>query len=69
MRIMPITTRFRSMMEDSADMLRDSLDAFVRSDAAVEREICRRDDRVDRANRRTASLYLMGLRLRRTNKL
>jgi phosphate transport system protein len=51
MRLLPISTRFRTMMEDAADMLRDSLDAFVRSDAAVAREICRRDDRVDRANR------------------
>jgi len=51
MRLLPISNRLRTMMEDSADMLRDSLDAFVRSDADTAREICHRDERVDRANR------------------
>jgi phosphate transport system protein len=51
MRLLPPSGRLQAMMEDAADMLRDSLDAFVRSDASAAREICERDERVDRANR------------------
>ena len=51
MRLLPISRRLRAMMEDAADMLRDSLDAFVRADVDAARDVCERDERVDRANR------------------
>ncbi|MEM7309344.1 MAG: phosphate signaling complex protein PhoU [Planctomycetota bacterium] len=51
MRLLPISSRLKDMMELTADMLRDALDAFVRSDADAAREICDRDDLVDRLNR------------------
>ncbi len=42
---------FLAMMEDSARMLRGSIDAFVRGDATAARRICGDDDRVDNAHR------------------
>jgi phosphate transport system protein len=47
----PVPARFRLMMETTASMLRDAIDAFVRGDAERARQICALDDDVDRANR------------------
>jgi phosphate transport system protein len=59
MRLLPITSNLKTMMEEAADMLRDSLDAFVRSDAVAAREICARDAEVDRRNRQTIESLLV----------
>jgi phosphate transport system protein len=59
MRLLPISSNLKEMMEDTADMLRDSLDAFVRSDAAAAREICARDENVDRRNRQIIESLLV----------
>jgi len=40
------------------EMLSDSLEAFVRGDAAAGREICRRDDKVDALNRSVFRILL-----------
>lgn len=39
------------MAEVAISMVRDALDAFVRLDVELAREVCRRDDEVDRLNR------------------
>ena len=51
MRLLSISSRLRGMMESTVEMLRDSLDAFVRSSAEAAREVCDRDDVIDRLNR------------------
>ena len=47
----PADNRFRDMMELTARMLRESIDAFVRGDVAAARRVCNEDDQIDRANR------------------
>ena len=59
MGVLPISSSLKEMMEEAADMLHDSLDAFVRSDAEAAREICRRDERVDRRNRQIIESLLV----------
>jgi len=46
-----VPARIRDMVEHCARMLRHSIDAFVRGDAALARRICAEDAEVDRANR------------------
>lgn len=43
----PVLPEVEEMVRLATDMLADSLDAFVRGDAAAAREILKRDDRVD----------------------
>jgi phosphate transport system protein len=43
----PVLPEVEEMVRLATDMLADSLDAFVRGDAATAREILQRDDRVD----------------------
>ena len=43
----PVLPEVEEMVRLSTDMLADSLDAFVRADVKVAREILKRDDRVD----------------------
>lgn len=49
----PVTLshKLREMMEIGAEMLRDSLSAFVEEDAALARRVCERDDEIDSRNR------------------
>jgi phosphate transport system protein len=46
-----VAPTFHEIMETSARMLRESIDAFVRGDAAAARRVCEEDDIVDRGNR------------------
>ena len=46
-----VPQRIREMVETCARMLRQSIDSFVRGDAALARRICDEDAQVDRANR------------------
>jgi phosphate transport system protein len=46
------------MARMAREMLSDSLEAFVRGDAAAGREICRRDDKVDALNRSVFRILL-----------
>jgi phosphate transport system protein len=48
--LMPVPERIHRMAELTTAMVRDSLDAFVRSDADLARRVCGRDDEVDRCN-------------------
>lgn len=57
-----VPPRFREIMETSARMLRTSIDAFIRGDARVAREVCGEDDTVDRANREIISDMLARMR-------
>ncbi len=50
--------RFRDMVEIVAKMLRESIDSFVRGDAAAARRVCAEDDQVDRMNREIISQLL-----------
>jgi phosphate transport system protein len=43
----PVLPEVEEMVRVATDMLADSLDAFVRADAASAREVLKRDDRVD----------------------
>lgn len=54
----PVTSAFREIMETSARMVRESIDAFVRGDSQAARRICKEDDIVDQANRRIISELL-----------
>lgn len=47
----PVPPLFRQMTDLTNTMVRDSLDAFVKLDAALAKRICRMDDEVDRYNR------------------
>jgi phosphate transport system protein len=47
----PVPARFRDIVERAAQMLRESIDAYVRGDARAARRVCQADDEVDRANR------------------
>lgn len=46
-----IPDRLREMARISVEMLHHSIDAFVELDAELARDVCRRDDHVDRLNR------------------
>jgi len=46
-----VAPTFHEIMETSARMLRESIDAFVRADAEAARRVCAEDDVVDRGNR------------------
>lgn len=46
-----VPSEVRNMIEMATEMVSDALNAFVERDAHAAREICRRDSRVDRANR------------------
>ena len=48
----PVPNRFRDMMETTVSMLRGSIDAFVRGDAAQARNVYNQDDLVDHGNRK-----------------
>ncbi len=48
---LPVPERFGPMMETTANMLRESIDAFVRGDARLARHVYREDDQVDQGNR------------------
>jgi len=50
------------MMELCTGMLRDALDAFVRSDSALARDVVGRDDEVDRLNRGHFDLLIRRMR-------
>ncbi len=50
-KLLPVSTKLHTMMETTTEMLRKSLDAFVKPDAKAARLICDRDDEVDDANR------------------
>jgi phosphate transport system protein len=43
----PVIPEIEEMVRVATDMLADSLDAFVRGDSALARDVLRRDDRVD----------------------
>lgn len=47
----PLPPEFEQMTDTVAVMVRQSLDAFVRADAALAREVMRTDDQVDTMNR------------------
>jgi phosphate transport system protein len=45
--VFPVLPEIEEMVRIATDMLTDALDAFVRGDATLAREVVRRDDRVD----------------------
>lgn len=45
--VFPVVPELEEMVRLSTDMLRDSLDAFIRGDVQLAREVLKRDDRVD----------------------
>lgn len=45
--LFPVLPEIEEMVRIATDMLTDSLDAFIRSDCLLAREVLRRDDRVD----------------------
>ncbi|MGL4513069.1 MAG: phosphate signaling complex protein PhoU [Lacipirellulaceae bacterium] len=49
---LPMPDFLESMSDTAIGMVRDALDAFVDSDVAAARSVCRRDDEVDAFNRR-----------------
>ena len=57
-RLVPPGPELVEMARQARKMLSDALDAFVRGDARVGREICRRDDSVDAINRSVFRIVL-----------
>jgi phosphate transport system protein len=46
----PVPATFRQMTDLTNTMVRDSIDAFVKTDVALAKRVCRLDDEVDRYN-------------------
>jgi phosphate transport system protein len=57
-RLVPPEPELVEMARQARKMLSDALDAFVRSDAKIGREVCRRDDMVDALHRSVFRIVL-----------
>jgi len=56
--LFPVLPEIEEMVRLSTAMLRDALDAFIRGDTALAREILKRDDRVDELHENTFRILL-----------
>jgi phosphate transport system protein len=56
--LFPVLPEIEEMVRLSTDMLNDSLDAFIRGDTKLAREILQRDDRVDDLHENTFRILL-----------
>jgi phosphate transport system protein len=59
---LPVPPELGRMAEAAAAMVRQSLDAYVHGDTNLAREVCRRDDEVDRAKKTVKTGVLAAMR-------